>query len=54
MIDIGAASKALNMEVQRGLGGTRILKPLKSSGAAIGLVDDVVCRKPFSQILSKA
>src|SRR5258707_296833 len=34
----GAAPKALNIEGQSGLTGTRILKPLRSSGVAIGCV----------------
>ena len=34
--------------------GTRILKPFRSSGVLIGFVDDVVWRKPLSQILSMA
>src|ERR1700741_4037160 len=52
LIEAGAASNALNIDVQSGETGTRILKPLKSSGPLIGLVDDVVWRKPLSQILS--
>src|SRR4051812_29569219 len=44
LIDIGAASNALNIEVQSGLGGTRILKPLRSSGLLIGRVEDVISR----------
>ena len=39
---LGAASKALNIEVHNGLGGTRILKPLRSSGDLIGRVEDVI------------
>src|SRR5438046_4330266 len=52
LIEAGAASKALNIEVQSGETGTRIFKPLKSSGPLIGLLDDVVSRNPLSQILS--
>src|ERR1700761_9597585 len=52
LMDVGEASKSLNIELHSGDGGTRILKPLKSSGLAIGLTDDVVWRKPLSQILS--
>src|SRR4051794_13797130 len=52
LIEAGAASNALNIEVHSGDTGTRILKPFRSSGPLIGLVDDVVWRKPLSQILS--
>src|SRR5947209_11417060 len=52
LIDAGAASKALNIDVHSGDTGTRILKPLRSSGPLIGFVDDVVSRNPLSQILS--
>src|SRR5882724_9816370 len=52
LIEAGAASNALNIEVHSGDTGTRLLKPLRSSGPLIGLVDDVVWRKPLSQILS--
>ena len=45
-------ANALNLDVQSGDTGTRILKPLRSSGPLIGLVDDVVWRKPLSQIFS--
>jgi hypothetical protein len=41
----------LNIEVQRRHSHAD-LKPLKSSGYLIGLVDDVVSRNPLSQILS--
>src|SRR5205807_8749579 len=44
LIDIGAASNALNIEVHSGLGGTRILKPFRSSGFLIGRVEEVICR----------
>ena len=40
----GAAPKALNIEVHSGLTGTRILKPLRSSGALIGCVLLVIWR----------
>src|SRR3989442_356804 len=50
----GDAPNALNIEVHSGLGGTRILKPLKSSGVLIGCVLLVTCRYPLSQILSSA
>src|SRR5258708_38468163 len=52
LIEAGAASNALDIEVQNGETGTRILKPLKSSGPLIGLVDDVVSRNPLSPILA--
>ena len=52
LIEAGDASNALNIEVHSGDTGTRILKPLKSSGPLIGRDDDVVWRKPLSQILS--
>src|SRR6202051_1275092 len=52
LIEAGEASNALNIEVHSGETGTRILKPLRSSGPLIGLVDEVVSRKPLSQILS--
>ena len=32
-METGEAPNALNIEVQSGLGGTRILNPLKSSGS---------------------
>src|ERR1700744_5963038 len=54
LIQAGERSKALNSDVHRGDTGTRILKPLKSSGVTRGLLDDVVWRKPLSQILSIA
>ncbi len=40
----GAAPNALNIEVQSGLTGTRILKPFRSSGVAIGCVLLVIWR----------
>src|ERR1700750_724427 len=52
LIEGGEASNALNIEVHSGDTGTRILKPLKSSGPVMALVDEVVWRKPLSQILS--
>src|SRR5450830_619983 len=54
LIEVGAASNALNIEVHSGDGGTRIFIPFKSSPITIGLVDEVICRKPLSQILSIA
>src|SRR5689334_5640269 len=39
LIDAGAESKALNMEVHIGDTGTRILKPRRSSGELMGLVE---------------
>ena len=50
----GAESNALYIEVQSGETGTRILKPFRSSGPRIGLVEDVVWRNPLSQIFSMA
>ena len=50
----GDAPSALNIEVQSGLTGTRILKPFRSADVTIGLVEVVIWRKPLSQILSKA
>ena len=44
--------KAVNIEVQSGDTGTRIFIPSKSAGAVIGLTDEVVWRKPLSQIFS--
>ena len=48
----GAEPKAVNIEVQSGLTGTRILKPFRSAGVWIGLLELVIWRKPLSQILS--
>ena len=50
----GAASSDLNMDVHSGLTGTRILNPFRSAGAAIARLDDVIWRKPLSQIRSNA
>ena len=38
----GPASSALKSEVRIGEGGTRILKPFRSSGVLISRVDDVI------------
>src|SRR6202012_3646681 len=54
LIEAGDASKALNIDVHSGDTGTRILKPLKSSGVTMGLGDHVVWGKPLSHILSIA
>ena len=51
---IGEAPNALNIDVQSGLTGTRILKSCRSAGALIGFVLVVMWRKPLSQILSIA
>src|SRR5438270_10243470 len=45
------ASNALNSDVSIGAGGTRILKPFKSSGVLISRVEEVIWRNPLSQIL---
>jgi len=41
---VGEAPNAWNMLVQSGLTGTRILKPLRSSGVRIGFVELVIWR----------
>ena len=53
-MDAGDAPKALNIEVHKGLTGTRILKPCKSAGVWMGLVELVMLRKPLSKQKSKA
>jgi len=40
----GLASKALNIETQNGLGGTRIFMPFRSSGLVMALALLVICR----------
>src|SRR3954463_5822701 len=54
LIGAGPASSALNSEVRIGAGGTRILKPFRSSGVLISRDDDVMCRKPLSQTFDTA
>ena len=49
---VGAAPKAVNIEVHKGDTGTRIFMPSKSAGVVIGPRDEVVWRKPLSQIFS--
>jgi hypothetical protein len=41
---VGDAPNALNIEVQSGLAGTRILKPERSSGVFTGLLALVIWR----------
>ncbi|KEH15068.1 hypothetical protein GY15_00885 [Delftia sp. 670] len=53
-MDAGALSSALNIEVHSGETGTRILKPCRSAGPAMGRVEEVICRKPLSQMRSMA
>ena len=53
LMPVGDAPNALNIDVQSGLTGTRILKPFKSSAVTMGLVDVVMFLKPLSKILSK-
>ena len=47
----GAASSALNIDVSDGAGGTRSLKPFRSAAILMSREDDVMWRKPLSQIL---
>jgi len=54
LIEIGDEPKALNMDVHIGETGTRILKPSRSAGVLMGLVEVVVWRKPLSQMRSSA
>jgi hypothetical protein len=50
MLD-GSAPSPLNREVSSAVTGTRILKPLRSSTPFnCRLDDEVICRKPLSQI----
>src|ERR1700741_5410611 len=51
---IGEAPSALNMEVQSGLTGTRILKPSRSAVVTMALVEEEIWRKPLSQMCSMA
>ena len=44
----------MNIEVQSGLTGTRILKLPRSAGVSIGPVEVEIWRKPLSQIFSNA
>ena len=53
LMPVGAAPKALNIEVHSGLTGTRILNPLRSSAVLMGLVELVMLRKPLSRMRSK-
>ena len=53
-IETGEAPIDLNIDVHNGLGGTRILKPFRSSGVRMGLATESVWRKPLSQTLSNA
>ena len=48
LIGAGPAPSALNSEVSMGACGTRILKPLRSSGVLISRSDEVIWRKPLS------
>ena len=54
LMDVGEAPSVSKSDVSIGITGMRILKPLKSSGFAIGPRLEVVCRKPLSHILGKA
>src|SRR4051812_50088992 len=51
LIGAGPAPSALNSEVRIGAGGTRILKPFRSSGVLISEPEEVTWRKPLSQTL---
>ena len=51
LIGAGPAPSALNSEVRSGAAGTRILKPLRSSGVLISRPDEVIWRKPLSHTL---
>jgi len=50
----GDASSDLNIDVHNGLTGTLILKPFRSAGVTMGLLELVIWRNPLSQILSNA
>ena len=50
LIGEGAASRAWNSEVSAGAAGTRILKPFRSAAVLISRPDEVMWRKPLSQI----
>ena len=50
MIVVAAQPNDWNSDSEIGLGGTRILKPCRSSGVMIGLVEVVIWRKPSSRI----
>ena len=49
LIAVGAAPRCLNSEIGIGATGRRILKPFRSAGELIGLLREVISRKPWSQ-----
>ena len=51
LIGVGEAPRDWNSDVRIGAGGTRILKLLRSDGARISRVEEVICRNPLSQRL---
>src|SRR3954447_14951695 len=51
LIGAGPAPSAWNSDVRIGAGGTRILKPVRSSGVLTSGPEEVTWRKPLSQIL---
>jgi len=49
LIGVGLAPSAVNRDDSMGAAGTRIFRPLRSSGVLTALVEVVTLRKPLSQ-----